>query len=274
VNSRYLMVEKENHMTERDMKFFKVIACEVAWREIGMCAARSPHMIDFEFLPVGNHDNPKLGHADLQARIDAIPDNKYDAVLIGYGICNLILEGIKARHYPLVIPRAHDCITFFLGSKERYQDVFNACPGTYYFTGGWLEFPHRRARSLGKKLDPGEVISQTSMLALEKTYAELVAKYGEDNARYLLEVTEKWTQTYRQGLYIRFAHDEALGVQEEVAGICHERGWELKQVEGDLGLMQRWLCGSWSEQDFLVVQPHDTVVSSHDHWIIKAVKQA
>jgi hypothetical protein len=260
-------------MAELDPKYLKVIACEVAGREIGLCAARSPHMIDFEFLPVGNHDQPKLGHTDLQSRLDAVPPGKYDAILLGYGICNLILEGIQARSDPLVIPRAHDCITFFLGSKERYQEVFSACPGTYYFTGGWLDFPRRRARAQGKKLNAAEIAEQTSMLAIEQNYADLVAKYGEDNARYLLEVTEKWAQTYQQGLYIRFEYDEPFGRREEVANICQERGWKMNETEGDLGLLQRWLGGFWDPQEFLVVQPGETVVSSHDALIIKAVKQ-
>jgi hypothetical protein len=167
----------------------KVIACEVACREIGFAAAHSPNIVDFEFLPVGHHDDPKNGHQDLQTRVNAAPPGRYDAILVGYGICNLMLNGLSTRHTPLVIPRAHDCITFFLGSKERYQEVFNTCPGTYYFTAGWLEFSQRKARAQGSTLSADEVSAQTSPFALGKTYAELVSKYGEENASYLVEVT-------------------------------------------------------------------------------------
>ena len=31
-----------------------------------------------------------------------------------------------------------------MGSKERYQECFNARPGTYYYTSGWLECAKRR----------------------------------------------------------------------------------------------------------------------------------
>jgi hypothetical protein len=39
----------------------------------------------------------------------------------------------------MIIPKAHDCITLFLGSKERYRTYFDAHPGTYWYTPGWVE---------------------------------------------------------------------------------------------------------------------------------------
>jgi len=38
-----------------------------------------------------------------------------------------------------VVPRAHDCITLLLGSKERYAKLFGERPGTYWYSAGWLE---------------------------------------------------------------------------------------------------------------------------------------
>ncbi len=124
--------------------FLKVIACEVAAREIYHVAARSENLIDVELLTQGYHDIPAIGRTELQKRIDAVPAGKYDAIILGYGLCSNILTGLNTAHTPLVIPRAHDCITFFLGSKERYQEFFNAHPGTYYYTSGWLECAKRR----------------------------------------------------------------------------------------------------------------------------------
>ncbi len=98
--------------------FLKVIACEIAHREICFAAARSRNLMDLEFLPQGHHDRPCVGRAHVQECIDAVPAGKFDAILIGYGLCSNILVGLTTQHTPLVIPRAHDCITFFLGSKE------------------------------------------------------------------------------------------------------------------------------------------------------------
>ncbi len=250
--------------------YLKILACEVACREIGFAAAHSPNMVDMEFLPVGHHDDPQHGRLDLQARVNSAPEGKYDAILVGYGICNLMLNGLAAHRTPLVIPRAHDCITFFLGSKERYHQVFHACPGTYYFTAGWLEFPQRKARANGSQSAGEEVGAQASPFALGKSYAELVAKYGEENARYLLEVTERWTQSYQRGLLIHFDFNQRLELREKVAEICRRHGWSMDELKGDLGLLQRWVDGAWNENDFLIVPPGQAVYPSYNDHVIEA----
>ena len=89
--------------------------------------ARSPNRIDVEFLPKGLHD---IGQAGMSARLAevlaAVDESKYDALLLGYALCSNGVVGLGARSIPLVIPRGHDCITFFFGSKERYLDYFRA----------------------------------------------------------------------------------------------------------------------------------------------------
>lgn len=250
--------------------YLKVIACEVACREIWYVAAHSKNLLDLEFLPVGHHDLPKQGHLDLQARINAIPPEKYEAILVGYGICNLMLNGLTCSHTPLVIPRAHDCITFFLGSKERYQQLFQSCPGTYYFTPGWAEFAERKARARGETVSGDMISTQTTAFSLGKTYEELVEKYGEDNARYLIETTAAWTQHYQRGMVIHFNFDQALALRQKVAAICQKFGWALEEVAGDLGLLTRWVDGPWEAGEFLVVQPGQSVHPSHDERVIEA----
>ena len=47
--------------------------------------------------------------------------------------------GAGRPQHSLVVPRAHDCITLFLGSKERYLDYFQTHPGVYFKTSGWIE---------------------------------------------------------------------------------------------------------------------------------------
>lgn len=248
----------------------KIIACEVAQREIGHVAARSPSILDMEFLPVGNHNEPKKGHAELQARIDAVPQGRYDAILVGYGLCNLILSGVTARHTPLVVPRAHDCITLFLGSRERYETLFAECPGTYYFTPGWLDFSARRARAEGKSAPEAEMASQVSTFTLGGSFEEMVSKYGEDNARYLMEVAQSWTQSYQRTVLIRFEFDRDLKVRERVGFFCQRNGWRLDEVEGDLSLLKRWIDGEWDSREFLMVPPGQTIHPSYDHQVVKA----
>lgn len=242
--------------------FFKVIACEIALREICYLAALCPNTLELEFLTVGWHSAPERGRVVIQQHIDAVPEGRFDAILIGYGLCSNMLVGITARHTPLVIPRAHDCITFFLGSKERYQREYTAHPGTYYYTAGWLEFSTRR----GKGMDEQEQNGAGRM----RTYQELVERYGEEAAQYVMEVMGKWTKTYDRGALIKFDFTSHLPLAEQVRAICQRNGWQYVELLGDLSLLRRWLAGEWDEDDFLYVPPNYTVRATYDEGIIAA----
>jgi len=246
--------------------FVKVIACEIAFREICYAAARTPNLVDLEFLTQGYHDTPAVGCAEIQKRINAAPPAKYDAILIGYGLCSNILIGLSSAHTRLVIPRAHDCITFFLGSRERYQQHFTARPGTYYYTSGWLECRQRRGGDLPQ--GRGAFLPAHSTAAMQATYDQWVKKYGEDQARYLLDVMKQWSNHYTHGTLIDFDFTKPLGLPEQVRRICAERGWQYEELAGNLGLLQRWLDGPWESDDFLVVPPGQKVAATFDERII------
>jgi hypothetical protein len=248
--------------------FLKVIACEIAFREICHCAARAPHIIEAEFLPQGYHDIPKTGLVEIQKRIEAVPAGRFDAILLGYGLCSNIITGLTTRHTPLVIPRAHDCITFFLGSKERYQEFFTSHPGTYYYTSGWLECIRRRGE---KSLQQGTTFMPRNVKgAADATYQQWVEKYGEEEAKFLLETMGGWADAYNHGTLIDFDFSKPLRLREQVERICADQGWQYGEVEGDLGLLQRWLDGQWDDKDFLVVPPGHKVATTFDEKIIRA----
>ncbi len=246
--------------------FLKVIACEIAARELYFAAAQSPNLVDLELLTQGYHDRPNTGRAELQKRIDAVPAAKYDAVVLGYGICSSILPGLSAAQTQLVIPRAHDCITFLLGSKERYRQCFDERPGTYYFSSGWLEYARRR----GDKgtMWGGASVPANASLNFKPAYEEWVKKYGEDQARYLLEEMGRWTDNYTHGTLIDFEFLKGLKLPEQVRQICQDKGWQYDEMKGDLGLIQRLLDGQWPESEFLIVNPGQKVVATFDERII------
>src|SRR4051812_1944044 len=158
-----------------------LISCEVFYREMCAAIARSPHVVDLTILPKGLHDiGAKPMRERLQAAIDEVDPPRYDAILLGYGLCNNGTAGLIARQIPLVLTRAHDCITLFLGSRDRYLQYFTERPGVYFKTTGWME-----------RGDSSVELSQLSIQqksGLNLGYQAMVAKYGEDNARYLTEV--------------------------------------------------------------------------------------
>lgn len=246
--------------------FLKVIACEIALREICHLAGRSPNLLDLQFLSQGHHDHPLPGRAEIQQCLDAVPAGRYDAILLGYGLCSNMLVGLGSSHTRMVIPRAHDCITWFLGSKERYQAAFTERPGTYYFTSGWLECPVRRGQTADA--GAGAFIPSQANAGPPPEYAEWVRKYGEEQARYLVEEMARWARHYTHGALIDFPFTRSLRLAAEVRRICAVQGWNYTKMAGNLSLLRRWLDGDWGEEAFLVVPAGRRVVATFDETII------
>jgi hypothetical protein len=242
----------------------KLIACEILFRELCAAVARAPHQIDLEFLPKGLHD---IGQAGMSARLkevlNAVDESKYDAVLLGYALCSNGVVGLAARAVPLVVPRGHDCITLFLGNKERYLDYFRGNPGVYFKTSGWIE------RGEGLEQYAAEAIGQQA--GMTRSYEELVAKYGEDNARFLYEELCNMTRHYRKLTFIEMGIEPDDRFERRTREQAAERGWEFEKLAGDMSLLQALVNGSWDAQRFLVVPPGHRIVASFDEGIIKAV---
>lgn len=250
--------------------FLKVIACEIALREICFLAAQSQHLVDLEFLPQGYHNEPPLGRKCVQERLDAVPAGKYDAILLGYGLCGNIVSGIKSAHTPLIIPRAHDCITFFLGSHERYLETSQAQPGAYFYTAGWLECQRRR----GEKSGMSQQTFLPSRAGLGGTgksmYEEWVKRYGEEQAQYLLSEMDRWTANYTHGILITYDFTKLLDLRQQVQAICDKNAWQFAEMPGDLGLLQAWLNGDWDAKRFLTVNPGQEIAPSYDDQVMVA----
>ena len=143
----------------------------------------------------------------LQEAIAAAPAGKYDAILLGFALCNNGILGLRAGHTQLVVPRAHDCITLFLGARAKYRAYFDAHPGTFYLTSGWIE------RDTNPPPEAGGTTIQDK-LGLNLTLAELKEKYGEENAAFLLETLGDLTKNYSRMAYIDIPCTRRLGFRE------------------------------------------------------------
>lgn len=243
---------------------FKLISCEIFYREMSAAIASSPHMIDIEFLPKGLHDIGSEGMLRrVQEVLDHVEDGKYDAVIFGYGLCNNGLAGLLARKIPVVLPRAHDCITLFLGSKERYLEYFNSHLGTYFKTTGWME----RGETTGE-------LSQLSIqrqIGMDKSYYELVEKYGEENAQYLYDTLYGY-KNYSQFTFIEMGIEPGDIFEQRARREADEKGWAFEKVKGDMSMIQRLVNGEWADHEFLVVPPGYRVATTFGMDIIKAEK--
>jgi hypothetical protein len=230
-----------------------------------VCAvvASSVNQVDIEFLPKGLHDLGQLGmSARLREALAAVNETRYEAILLGYGLCSNGVVGLTARLVPLVLPRAHDCITLFLGSKERYLDYFHRHPGTYFKTSGWIE----RGEGLAQ-LNSGEAREQASS---PWTYEAMAAKYGEDNARFLYEELRNMTRNYQRMTFIEMGIEPDERFEEHARRQAAERGWEFEKLAGDMALLRALVDGQWDEERFLVVSPGYRIVPSFDERIVRA----
>jgi len=158
--------------TDRGARYH-VVACRVIEDELKAAAAASPAAVIFTWLEQGLHNEPDRLREAVQQAIDDAEEAPGDAVVLGYGLCSRGVEGVRTRTRPLVVARAHDCITLLLGCRHRYADYVATHPGTYWYSPGWNRChtppgPQRRAELLDR----------------------YTREYGADTAAYLVEVEQ------------------------------------------------------------------------------------
>jgi hypothetical protein len=242
----------------------RAICCEVFYREVCSLVAESPNTCDVEFLPKGLHD---IGVEKMQPRlqecIDAADDDGYDGIVLAYGLCNNGTSGLHAQKTRIVIPKAHDCISLFMGSRTAYKDYFNSHPGTYYRTSGWYE--REDSDGAGE-----ETVSQR--LGLSVKYDELVEKYGEENAKYVMEAMGDPTEHYDRIAYIDMGLNCDGAFCDRAEAEAKEKGWAFDHVTGSMSLLSKLLNGEWDD-GFVVLEPGQTIIATHDEGVIGAGKQ-
>ncbi len=239
----------------------KLIACEVLTREICALIATTPHVIDPEFTDKAAHEQSDRLRTILQAKIDqaAQSGKNYDAILLAFGLCGNATVGLRARTTRLVIPRAHDCATLFLGSKEKFKEHFAANPSLAYSSTGYCERGASYLRS-------GTVPSGP-------TYEDYLQRYGEENAQYLWETLHaSYLRPGEKVVFIEIPETKHLGYAEKCRRQACAEQREYQELAGNTRLLRMLLYGDWPPEEFLIVEPGQETVGLYDWEEIIGVK--
>jgi len=236
-------------------KKYKMIACKVLMRELYHLAAHTGSTTDIVLLRQQLHNTPDLLREMVQAEIDRIEaeETEYDAILLGYCLCSNGIVGLTSRKYPLVVAKGHDCITLLLGSRQKYHDTFfGRDGGIYWYSPGWIEHT----------LQPGRD-------RYEQTYQIYLEKYGEENARYLMDAEQGWMKNYDSAVFVSWPglwNSEHTAYTKDCADYL---GWRYEEYEGDESLMRNMLEGNWSQEDILVVPPGRSIRPTYDERVME-----
>jgi Protein of unknown function (DUF1638) len=229
-----------------------LLACSVFEREIALLARDAKHIAETRWFEMGLHDNPDQLRAKLQAELQAVEArDDIDAVVLAYGLCGRGTAGLRPLRHRLVIPRAHDCITLFLGSKEKYAEHQRCCPACYYYTPGWNR--ERRVPGPEKR-------------AALKT--ELEKKFDADDVEFLLETErEQWAQ-HNTATYLDLGTDDAESEADYAKKCADWLGWKFERIRGDATLLRDLLWGNWDNDRFQIIEPGQQLIHSADEKIL------
>ncbi len=245
------------------MKRYVALTCEALARSIYAVAADAPSTVTVRLYKQGLHNTPKKLRETLQEQIDGVEPGSCDAILLVYGMCGTSTIGLEARHTPLVIPRTHDCIALYLGSHARYQQEFDAHPGTYWYSLDYME-----------RNEPGSNggLGASNIGTMDEIYEQYVEKYGQENADYLMEVMGEWGSHYDRGVYIDMDSGDGAEYEQLARDQAARRGWIFERKEGNRRMLRMLVRGEWAEDEFLVVPPGHTIQQTGGAGLIQAVR--
>lgn len=187
------------------------------------------------YLDYGLHRVPSKLSWTLQDEVNRIAEPSL--VVLAYGLCGNGLRGLRSGVHTLLIPRTDDCIGILLGSYKRYLQEFEANPGTYYLTKGWLE-------------------SGSNPLQEFESYRQ---QYGEKEAYWLID---QLYQHYERLVFVTHSQQDAEEYRPQalaVAEFCKRWNMRYEEIVGSDIYIKRLLeiaaGDAQADREFVVIPP-------------------
>ena len=248
------MTNPEENSSGRRRPRLALLACRVFEQEIAVHGAGAAHIMETRFFEVGLHDRPDQLRSNLQAALMALEArDDIEAIVLAYGLCGLGTAGLKPLRHKLVIPRAHDCITVFMGGKEAYAGHQRHCPSCYYYTPGW----NRERRVPGPE-------------RLEWLKSELGKKFDPDDVQFLIDSEREQWSRHGTATYLDLGTANAEPEADYARRCAQWLGWKFEHIRGDPALLRDLLWGNWDNERFQIIEPGMRLAHVPDETIMRA----
>lgn len=233
----------------------KVISCMVLSKEIYYLACNSKHEISVCTVPQKLHTVPEKLSTVIQNKIDeAEQEDNYNAICLAYGLCSNAAVGLHSSKIPLVITKAHDCITLLLGNRKKYNKLFDHYNGgAYWYSKGWIA---------------NDLFEMPSPRHFEKIREIYKDKFDEECIEYLISEEKKWVEKYNSLVFIDWNNLDTENEQKETAEIADALNLEYILESGSDKLLRKLLNGQWDSNDFLIVEPGKSIAPSNDYNVL------
>lgn len=179
------------------------------------------------------HNEPENLAAKLQAALDEIEDA--DTVLLGYGNCGNVIQGLVARDFQLVVPRLDDCISLLFGS-QLVRMAFSEEHRSIFLTDGWMDDGHN-------------ILTE---------YSRCIDKFGEERAQ---DIFHMMYNHYESMTYLDTGLYDVESLKERTCAICQMLGLQQLTVPATFEYLRELLTGPWPAERFVTIGPGETIPS-------------
>ncbi len=216
-----------------------VIACRCMAPELDALGP-DRHGVEVRYLDQNLHRTPDIMPELIAEAVEEVED-RASSIVLGYGLCSNGIVGVKAPRQGLIVPRVHDCIALFLGSRGEYNLRRGERPGTYYLTPGWV----------AEEKDP-----------LGQLEHEYIPRVGKETAEWAIR------EELKHYTHIALI-DTGVGDREPLRARAMKNAshleMEYEEVRGTDLYFRKLLFGPYEEEDFVFVEPGKTVRA--DPWL-------